>query len=288
MLKKVFTILDSKPARATIIFLGILLIFFGYNVWNDASAQEQKALNPTSGTLTPPYKIDPTQPIYVQVGGFGNNFTIDELKKGIDLTRFIRIDNNNETVQFPIKITFGEDGNIQVSAIITDANGNILARIVNNEWKAPSSDSTLIWYKNYNAYAFEVIDSNKIPVLQVVMGEKNTILIGFSPYLQGIPIFATLTHGFNMFPNITSTELQEMRDATIFYYPSESHLGQMKDIPDFNSDFFSPSPASYPPSNPLAESANGKILGATMIIVGGIIGAFVGMDTIRERMKKDD
>jgi hypothetical protein len=221
-----------------------------------------------------------SKPIYVELGGSGNTFSSQELANGIDLTRLIHIEQDNQTVIFPIKIAFGKNtNNIIVSATIKDEKGNILANIIENDWQAPSSSSMEVWDKNYNSYAFEIIDSNKIPILQVIMGGKNEILIGCSLYRQGIPLFATLTHGFNFFGSgeITSEQLEDLRDATIFEYPSKTHLGELKPIPDFWDNL-----KIYPTDNPLADSNFNKLIGAIMVITGGILGAFVTVDTLKK------
>ena len=103
-----------------------------------------------------------------------------------------------------------------------------------------------IWDKNYNSYAFEVRDLNGIPVLQVIMGDRNEILIGCSLYAQGIPLYATLTHGLSYLPTLSATNLQMLRDSTIFYYPSKDHLGELKSIPDYWTDPTNPTEKTYP------------------------------------------
>jgi hypothetical protein len=285
MWKKRFAFLGSKPIRVIVIIIGVFFIFFGWSIWNNAEAQRQNEYNPTSGQLTAIYKIDPTQPIYVYLGGAGNNFTAQELSDGIDLNRLIEFGN----FTFPIQITFGQDGDVQVSALIKDENGNILADIVDNQWKAPSSSGMQIWDKNYNSYAFEVIDANKIPILQVIIGAKNEVLVGISLYHEGIPYFGTIMTGFNLYGDyytngLTPSELEALRNATIFYYPSSQHLGQLKTIPDFST--FPPTFQSFPESNPSKPSTWNLIIGATMALSGGTIDAFVTYDTVEKSRNK--
>jgi hypothetical protein len=161
---RLFSNRTKVAIKITLIVVGLLLAWIGTDLWNTASAEQQYALDPSRGQVTSP-KIDPTQPIFVDIGGAGNNFTYQELTNGIDLNRLIQLGN----ITFPIKITCGQDGSILVSVSILDENRNILARVINNEWKAPSGNSLEIWYKNYNSYAFEVIYSNGIPVFQMFM-----------------------------------------------------------------------------------------------------------------------
>jgi len=279
--KKLFRFFNSKPVRVALIIAGVLLIFFGRDIYNNAVAEQEKILDPVTGELKPYYELDPNQPVYVELGGVSSNFSVKELAEGFDLTRLIHIEQGNQTVTFPIQIALSEKtNNIIVSAKIFDEKGTLLANIINNEWQAPSSGGMDIWDKNYNSYAFEVIDSNKLPILQVIMGGKNEILIGCSLYHQGVPLFATLTHGFNFFGsgNITPEQLQELRNARIFEYPSKEHLGELKAIPDFFDN-----PKTYPTDNPLAESSFNKIKGAVLEVTGMIIGAFVTVETLRNR-----
>lgn len=56
------------------------------------------------------------------------------------------------------------DGNIKVSTRITDSDGNLIAKIVRNEWKVFPGRS---WDRNYSDDALEVRDSRGLVVLQV-------------------------------------------------------------------------------------------------------------------------
>jgi len=285
MKKKRFAFLSSKPARVAVIIIGVFLMFFGGVIWNNASVQRQNALDPIRGQINPQYKIDPSQPIFIFMGGAGSNFTAQELANGINVSRFVSFGD----FTFPLQITFGQDGNIQVSTVIADEKGNILANVIDNEWKAPTSGSTQIWDKNYNSYAFEVLDSNKIPVLQIIIGEKNELLIGISLYHQGIPYFGTIPTGFNFFGDyyingLTTSQLEDLRNATIFNYPSSDHLGELRLIPDYST--FPPTFKIYPSEDLLASSAQNSVIGATMVITGGLIDAFVTIDTIKGKGKK--
>ena len=262
------------------------MIFFGWLIYNNAVAQQQFVLNPTSGQLTPPYKVDMTQSIYVELGGSGNNFTIQELANGINLNRLVHFGN----FSFTIKINISKDGNIQVSALILDDKGMKLINLINNGWEAPNpgENNLQLWDKNYNSYALEIIDSNKIPILQVINGAKNKIFIGVCLYHEGIPYFGTIMTGFNYFGDyykngLTSDELEALRNATIFYYPSSQHLGQLKTIPDYSTN--PPSFHSFPENNPLDQSTFNQYIGAIMVLIGGLIDVFVTLDTVTQKNK---
>ena len=266
--------------KVSVIIIGLFVAFIGTDLWNTATAEQKNAMDPLRGTLNPPYPIDLTQPVHIELGGVGRNVSIEELSAGIDLTKFVYISINNQTVQFPIQIVFGENSNILVSARIKDDRGNILADIQDNEWKAPSSDSMDIWDKNYNSFAFEVIDSNKIPVLQIILGSKNEIAIGFSTYHQGVQLYANLICGLSYFSDGVAppASLKNIKDSTIFNYPSKDNLGVMKQIPDYFSNLPYLTYKTFPSDNPLADSNNKKTTGLFMAITGGVIAAVVGVD----------
>jgi hypothetical protein len=258
--------------------MGIVLIVIGPIITSNGYSDQQNAVGATSGQLTFP-KIDTSKPVFVELGGAGNNYSFQELQNGIDLTKLICFQNeDNRTVQFPITVTFGDDGQVLVSARILDSKNNTIARIIDNEWKT-SSDNMEVWDRNYNSYAFEVRDSNGIPVLQVVIGTQNEIMLGVSLYNQGIPLFSYVTTGINYFSDFpTAEELKAVRNATIFQYPSSSHLGQMRDIaiPDFNSPHQMTN-AHLSEENPLLISSLEIWGGVVITVIGLIITTFVGV-----------
>ncbi len=155
----------------------------------EGQQEKQNVIFAVRGKLISPYAINISEPFTISIGTLSTShiLTASELANGIDLTRFINIVWNNETVSFPLQIHFSNN-TLLVSAVVRDASDRILVNIIDNEWKSESPDSMLIWDRNYNAYAFEVIDRDKIPVLQILMRENNSILIGLSLFAQGIPI----------------------------------------------------------------------------------------------------
>ena len=62
MNKKLLEFLDSKLVRASLIIIGVLLVFFGQDIYNRASAEQKNVIDPVTGELDPYYKIDPNQP----------------------------------------------------------------------------------------------------------------------------------------------------------------------------------------------------------------------------------
>ena len=289
MYRRIAQVLDSKPVRITVIILGILLVFFGYWIFDTANAEIQNAIDPLRGQLNPPL-IDPLQPIQVALSGSIGNYTISELSEGIDLTKLICVDTGNGSFQFPIQITFDNNNRLLVSARFTDKDGSILAIINNNEWKAVSSNSMEIWDKNYNSYAFEIVDNNGFPALQILVAEKNQIRIGYSLISNGLPYVFTVKPSMYTLGNLTDTELTaHLRSDTLFKYPSREHLGEMNSvylIPDFSNFDGTQNEKTYN-NNPLALPTYKQWAGISMIIFGSSIEAFVGIETMVEKRRKD-
>jgi len=253
-----------------VIFGSILAVtgtFVGYVGWQE----RQDVMNAVRGELVSPYPVNISEPFNVSIGTMGTSYSSAELADGIDLTKLVHIVWNNETISFPVKINFA-DNKLSVSAIIKDVNNETLVQIADNEWKSLSPNSMLIWDRNYNSYAFEVLDPNKIPALQVLMGEQNTISLGFSLYTRGIPFFFTVTRGTYMYPS--SEQLQEIRNSTLFKYPSSKYPNEM-----LNS-------TGYPSSDPLSRSTGVMIIGGALSALGMVAVGIVGIDEKRKRRKR--
>ena len=216
----------------------------------------------------------------VSIGTISTDYTVDELANWVDLTHFIHIEENQKTVTFPVKFAF--EGNIvHVYAEIKDNNNVTIGTVNDNNWWAANPENIAsVWDRNYNAYAFELIDENKIPVLQISLGQQNKIDIGFSLFSQGLPYYFGITTG-TFIGGVSDEDLQQIRSSTLFLYPSDDHIGELR-----NS-------TGYPTNNVLA-SVNGKIqLGNGLAITGNILTAIFGislgsliLDVLRKKGKK--
>jgi hypothetical protein len=67
---------------------------------------------------------------------------------------------------------------LSISANITNSENEVVAYIQNNTWKSVSPDSMQIGDRNYNAYAFEIVDMNYVPIFNVRIVGPNDIQIG--------------------------------------------------------------------------------------------------------------
>jgi hypothetical protein len=168
-----------------------------------------------------PFEVDPQKPIEVQIGGFHVHTTMDKLSEGFNLSRYVNLEGYN----YPFRIEL-KDGRFLASVEVLNANGEVVARIVDNQWVV-NENTVIARDRNYNAYAFEVIDSNLVPVIQVIFAPQNKM------YLGGL--FYTPTSSILFTPNVTiigpsSDDISE-HIQPIFRYPSEEYLGVMVDQP---------------------------------------------------------
>lgn len=157
--------------------------------------------------------VDPNKNFTVKVGT--NSFVTDyrTLIKGFDMRRFV-----NYGHEYPIKIEV-EKGKLFISAWITDKEGRMVAQLIDNEWRINPNN---FYDRNFSNNAFEVIDNNKMPILQVVVKSGNEIDIGGIFYYPGGKIAIT-SKAFIVNPLDDNALKKEMR--TIFKYPSNKFLG---------------------------------------------------------------
>jgi hypothetical protein len=180
--------------------------------WQLADKESRKMI----GELLP-FGIDSQQPVEIQCGGVHVIMNMSQLSNGFNLTQIIYMG-----FDYPFHITL-EDQKFLVSVDIQNAKGETVAKIVDNQWSV-NNDPVIAYDKNYNSYAFEVIDSNQIPIIQVIFSPENKMYLGGFFYVPN----GTLL----LLPNDTTIMNPLLSDANsslprIFKYPSEEHLGQM-------------------------------------------------------------
>ena len=190
--------------------IGPLMISYSWQL----AGMESEAM---TGKLLP-FGIDSQKPIEIQCGGFHIFMTLDQLSEGFNLSSIV----NLVGFDYPFHIRL-KDQRFLVSVDVMNSNGEIIARIVNNYWSV-NNNPVIAYDRNYNSYAFEVIGSDLVPVIQVVFKPQNRMYLGgfyFSPDWTVL-----------LLPNDTSvinpslTNLNESLPR-IFKYPSEEHLGEM-------------------------------------------------------------
>lgn len=165
-----------------------------------------------------PFGIDSQKPIEIQCGGFHVNMTLDQLNEGFNLSRYVDI----VGFDYPFHIAL-KDQRLLVSVDVKNTNGETVAKIADNQWSV-NNNNVIAHDRNYNSYAFEVIDSDLVPVVQVVFKPQNKMYLGGLFYS---PDWMVL-----LLPNDTSVINPSLTDLNeslprLFKYPSEEHLGEM-------------------------------------------------------------
>lgn len=199
------------------LFFGVVFTIFGPLVisysWQLAEMESRAMI----GEILP-FGIDSHKSIEIQCGGFHVHMTLDQLSEGFNLSRYV----NLVGFDYPFHITL-KDLRFLVSVGVMNTNGEIIAKIVENQW-AVNDNPVIAYDRNYNSYAFEVISSDLVPVIQVVFKPQNKMYLGgffFSPNLTVL-----------LLPNNTSIINPSLTDLNkslprVFKYPSEEHLGEM-------------------------------------------------------------
>ncbi len=162
------------------------------------------------------FEIDPSKPFTVNCGSNLFIISYEQLSNGLDLNKFINV----EGFEYPIQIS-AISGRVSVSAWINDDKGNMVAHIVDNNW-AVNPDN--FFDRNFSNYAVEVVDKNQIPMLQVKIESGNYVYIGGLFFYKSGKILVT-PKGFFINP---SQDMINGGVETLFVYPSDKHLGQLK------------------------------------------------------------
>jgi len=163
-----------------------------------------------------PFKVDPNENIEVQIGGIHVITTIDKLSEGFNLTRYV-----NLGFDYPFQIKL-QNGKFLISTVVRNEEGEIIAKIVDNNWVV-NENRIIARDRNYNSYAFEVINSDLIPVIQIVFYPQNKMYLGGLFYVpSGRMLLTPETTIFNPSSSDVAEENQK-----IFVYPSEQNLGLM-------------------------------------------------------------
>lgn len=218
--------MGKAPSRllvfgATLIAISAFLIPYGFVLqenWNKMM----------TGKLIP-FQVNDKEPFNVTVGGFTAITSINELKNGFNMSRYFFINN----ITFPFQLSF-RDGQLYVSGEIRNSNGDFVARIVNNEWQV-NPDQFIAAERNYNSYAFEVIDaSTLVPVFQVVITPNNKILV-CGVFYGGNYALLNMLNDTSILSSLDSkdesgrmfSDIIKDYNQTLFQYPSQNHLGEL-------------------------------------------------------------
>jgi large-conductance mechanosensitive channel len=203
------------------IILGVFSSVFLYgsgNISQDASQNRQNVLMAQKGEVLP-FKMNMTSDVTLYLGNNKEVTSAEALVQGVNLANFLYLNGN-----FPFQIGFSDD-KMSVSANITDSNNQLVATIRNNVWKSDSPNSPQIGDRNYNNYAFEVIDNNNITIFNVRVVGSNEIQIGGLFNLGGTQTLVS-DNGGGILGSPSQQNITQLL-TPLFKYPSSNYLGEL-------------------------------------------------------------
>jgi len=207
MKARVFLIIVVLIIGVALTVVGTLQISEGYQLSNIENSQMK-------GELVP-FTVNISKPFDIQLGNNHFFLSYNQLTSGFNLRDYLNFGFN-----YPFQIRL-QDGKILVTAQISNENGEMIATIANNMWGV-NNNPVIAHDRNYNAYAFEVIASNSVPIIQIVFKENNRVYLGGFFY---IPNGTMIINSEGLFVNPPN----DLKIMPIFKYPSETHLDQLID-----------------------------------------------------------
>jgi len=253
--------------RIILLVVGAFLLPVGSLISGIGWTDRQNVIMAMNGELIP-FTVDMSKPFDILLSADVTfQYSSLDLANGFNLTTIFPFNINFTDDQFQIQFINNE---MFVSANIRNSDNTLIAQIVNNEWKTVNPDTLLFWDRNYNAYAFEIIGSNNIPTLQVIMVGPNKIQIGGLFYTRTGSIYiAQAPGGAVMYVNVGDEHQEYGKNILrIFRYPAltnPSNLGKM-----LNPIYYS--------SDPLSESTWMMVFGIVMAALGGIMVSTFGYE----------
>ena len=215
----------SKRSAAFLLILSIFFVVIGGLLIPVGFQNRQDAINALNGQLNP-FSVNTSKPFDLMLSsGTAFQFNISDLASGVDLSTLLW---PLQLASDQIKINFNNN-KMLVSGDLKDADNDTIAQIVNNTWDAVNPQYKLsFWDRNYNTYAFEIIRSDGVPMLQVAMIGNNKIQIGgifYSPKFGIIDIApasqADMKKGIgaSINVNLNDSTIEAENIPTLFKYP---------------------------------------------------------------------
>jgi len=190
-----------------------LCAFWMQTAWSSWEKQSEPSKGQLSGKI-----LDEQKPYILTIGGMTTPITGENLKKGINLLDFL---SSGKQYKFPVKI-YEENNRLMVDAEIYDDKEDLLCSIVRNEWTYNPNNR---YDRNHNLNAFEIIDAEQIPVLQIYLEEPNKIYLG--GYVR-TP--RNKHHYFTLEVTLLSADKPDESIKRLFKYPSSEHLNKMENV----------------------------------------------------------
>ena len=199
--------------------IGGIIVQYGWTLRN-------QEINAMKGQLSSP-KIDFSKPFHLYWGGMKVIKNVSQLGDVLDTSSFIHLGDSGGGIS--LKLRFG-NGKALVSAEIRDNSNQTIVKIVDNNWVV-NNNPMVAYDRNFNDFAFEVIDSDQIPRLQVLMKDDNVIYVG--GYFD-VPIGKVLAVPHQWVLTPPPQMVEEFKGMRLFKYPSIDNFGQMNEpLPDY-------------------------------------------------------
>ena len=176
--------------------------------------------------------LDGRMPIALNLGGgYISGITTEALRSGINLGDFInRTFNLGGKINLPVKL-YEENNRLMVDAELYNEKQELVCSIVRSEWQFNPDGR---YDRNYNNNAFEIVDGNLMPMLQIYLKESNKIYIGgFFRTDKGGSIGLT-PKGTLLNPLKLVGQVKE--PLRLFKYPSRENPGKLEvgNLPNFD------------------------------------------------------
>ena len=272
-------LLKWKRLGITLLIFGAIFAFaIGPICIASGIMEYQEAIHLNNGLITPQANNSTTFNVFL--GSNEGIYDQNALSQGIDLNKIVDVSNGNNSITYPVQIAFDQNGKLTVSAKITNAEGETVAEIANNNWQSFSSS----YDRNYNNYAFEATEDignstnpEVIPILQIVVVGQN-VFIGCYINSSFGQVFVT---PIGIFPNPTQEQISKIKTETIFKYPSSKYPSQLKEtsftLPEDKYNYQTNSwdnqtlTIGYPQGGPIIDSYVTIFIGSCFATFGGIM-----------------
>ena len=196
--------------------LGGFLVTIGWNLRN-------REIDAMKGQLTVP-TIDFSKPFKLYWGGIVFVKNVSQLAGALDTSNFFNVGGG-----ITLRIRFDSD-KVLISAEIRNDSNQTIVKIVDNNWVV-NTDPMIAYDRNFNDYAFEVIDSDQMPRLQVLMKENNVIYVG--GYFDTV-IGKVLAVPHELVIGPPPQMVEQFKKMRLFKYPSQDNFGQIiEPLPDY-------------------------------------------------------
>jgi hypothetical protein len=253
--------------RGILIILGIIISTYALTmIPTQVQTQQQIELEERQAKIdalqgnSNPYLIDMTKTFTYHLGkdGVTGEVPPETLANGFKAPN----DDFQLNGALPIEIKI-VDNHLSISANITNANNEIVGEIRDNAWKDTMTQSLLNLYdKNSNNFAFEVVDKDKTPLLQIYfMGPNELDITGFFHTSDGS---LTVVTDNSVYANPSVKPVLE----PFFLYPSDSHPSELA-----HPELF------LPPDNSIPFSAWLNYGGMVLAVLGYSLSGLISLDS---------